>query len=248
MLDILLGERYKMQKGYLSKIMILVYLFTGILYFFQCRTLILEFDITELVKDDTIGIFAFIFGDVTQYGNELKSTIIILGILAVYGLMSALFVIPIFTSIFVTDEYLTRSIQQLSGKGISRYKIVLSKFFGISGFVIVMNIFVVAIGIVTTIASMGLGNVSDFIMPLLYFEIKILLMNVALIAVCILCSFGVKNCGFAMPLCYFIIICLIGELADGLFSASIMNPIITYLVICFIFISSTIFMFNKSDL
>ena len=71
---------------------------------------------------------------------EIKSTIVSIGVISVFGLLSALVVVPIFTAITIADEYMTRSIQQLTSKGIHRYKIVLSKYFGICEYVILLNL------------------------------------------------------------------------------------------------------------
>lgn len=237
-----------MKKDNLSIIILLIYIITGILYVIQCRLFVLDYNITELANDDTIGLFSLMLGDLSQYGNELKSTLTILGIIAVFGFVSALFTIPILTSISVSDEYATGSIQQITGKGISRFKIVLSKFFGICGFIIGLNSIMVAIGGIATIVFVDMGNIPEFIHIIIIFAVKFMLINIAFIAVCLFCTFAIKNCGFAMPLNFIILICLIGELSDGLFSTGILKPMITYILISIVFILGTIFRFNKSDM
>jgi ABC-type transport system involved in multi-copper enzyme maturation permease subunit len=236
-----------MKKDNLIIVILLIYIIAGILYFIQCRSF-LNSDITELANDDTLGLFSLMLGDLSRYGNELMSTFIILGIIAVFGFVSALITIPILTSISVSDEYTTRSIQQVTGKGISRFKIVLSKFFGISGFIIILNSIMVAIGGITTIVFVGIGNIPEFIPTIINFDVKFMLINIAFISVCMFCTFAIKNCGFAMPLNFIILFCLIGELSGGLFSAGILKPMSTYILISIVFILGTIFRFNKSDL
>lgn len=241
------GESYKMKKDNLILIIILIYIITGILYFIQCRSF-LELNITELAHDDTVGLFSLMLGDLSQYGNELKSTLTILGIIALFGFVSALITIPILTSISVSDEYSTRNIQQITGKGISRFKIVLSKFLGISGFVIFLNSIMVVIGSLTTIVFVGIGNMPEFIHIIINFDIKFMLINIAFISVCMFCTFAIKNCGFAMPLNFIILVFLIGELSEGLLSPKNVKPMSTYIIISIVLISGTIYRFSKSDL
>ncbi len=247
MLNLLYGESYKLKKDNLSMIILSIYLVTGLLYFIQCRSFLAS-DIKELAHEDTLGIFSLMVGDLTQYGNEIKSTLTILGIIAVFGFVSALIAIPILTSITVSDEYTTRSIQQITGKGISRFKIVLSKFFGICGFVILINSIMVAIGSVTTVIFVGIGNIQEFMPTIIMFLVKFIMINIAFISVCTFCTFAIKNIGFAMPLNFIILVCLTGELSEGLLSIGIFKQMITYSLISFVFVLGTILRFNKSDL
>lgn len=240
MLNLLYGESYKMKKDNLSIIILLIYIIIEILYFIQLRLF--------LTHDDTLGLFSLMLGDMSKYGNELKSTITILGLIAVFGFVSALITIPILTSISVSEEYTTRSVQQITGKGISRFKVVLSKFFGICGFIIFSNCIMVAIGSITTIVILGIGNIPEFIHSIINFDVKFMLIHITFISVCLFCAFATKNCGFAMPLSFLILSCLIGELSDGLLSSEILKPMITYILISIVFISGTIYKFNKSDL
>ena len=247
MIDLLYGEIYKIKKDKLNIIIVLIYLFTGIIFFAQCRSF-LDYDITELSYDDTLGIFSLMLGDLSQYDNGIKSTLTILGIIAVFGFMSTIFINPILISISVSEEFSTRSFQQIIGKGVSRFKIVLSKFFGMYGYIILLEVMVVAIGSLTTITFLGAGTIKDFADIIIGFSFKFVLVQAACISASILCTFLVKNCGFAMPLNFIISICLISELSRGLLGREIIKPSISYILISIVFILITIFRFNKSDL
>ena len=178
----------------------------------------------------------------------MNCTLTLLGLIVVFGFVSALFTIPILTSISVSDEYTTRNIQQITGKGINRFKIVLSKFFGICGFIIFMHSIMVVIGGITSIVFVGMGNIPEFIYTITIFDVKIMLIQIAFISVCLFFTFVIKNSGLAMPLNFVISICLVGELSGGLLGKVILKPIITYMFISIIFILLTIFRFNKSDM
>lgn len=241
------GECYKLKKDSLSIIILLIYIITGALYFIQCRSFLLD-NISELTYDEGLGLFSLMLGDINQYGNELKSTLTMLGIIAVFGFVSALVTIPIMTTISVSEEYTTRSIQLITGKGISRFMIVLSKFFGISGFILIANSFMVVMGGILTITFIDMGNIFEFIPTIIIFFIKIMLLDITFITICLFCTFMIQNAGLAMPLNFIILICLIGELSKGLLSTGILKPLITYILISIVFILGTIFRFNKIDM
>ncbi len=71
LLNLLYGERYKMKKDNLSIIILFIYIITGVLFFIQFKSVILDCDITELANDDTLGLFSLMLGDLSRYGNEL---------------------------------------------------------------------------------------------------------------------------------------------------------------------------------
>jgi len=225
----------------------LLFMISGIIYFMQYRN-ISGINATDKANDDFIGVFVYMLGDISSYGNEIKSTIFILGAITVFGLLSAICIVPVFTSIFVTDEYATRNIQQLSGKGFSRHKIVAAKFLGICEFIILMILTMTLISTAVAIGITGMGNLLDFAPIVLIYLIKIILINLAFISLAVFGSFLTKNCGAAMPVNFILIICLFGELANELFNRDVLTLMRVSMTMILVFFGGTVFAFNRSDI
>ncbi len=248
MLGLINGENFKIRKGNMSRIMVFVYLFFEIIYLFQSYNTFFGIDISEMADDETIKVFSAVLGDLIHYGNIVKGSIILFGIFTLSGLLSAMFIVPIFTSIFVSDEFQTRGIHQSVSKGVSRYKIVLSKYLSICEFITIMDVCAIVIGFVITIITFGQGNISIFVTQLIRFGMKLLLMNYAFVAIGLFFSFTIKNSAAAMVINFIIIICLFGQLSTGLFSTNIMMPTISYIIIAMIALFGSNIIFVKSDI
>lgn len=248
MYNLICGERYKRNKSIISKGTMLLFVIAGIIYFMQCRNFISGFSVADIANDNFMNAFAYMLGDISSYGNEIISTIVILGAITVFGFLSAICIVPVYTSISVTDEYATRNIQQLSGKGFSRHKIVIAKFLGICEFIILMILIMTLISMAVAVGITGMRSLLDYKIIVLIYLLKIISINIAFISLALFGSFLTKYSGAAMPVNFILIICLFGEMANELFSRNLLVPMLVYVAMIIIFLSGTVFLFNRSDI
>lgn len=248
MMDLINGELFKICKSSLYKVLFLILIAVGIFGTFQFYKYIDGFGFENIDNENLIDIITQILGGIPKGGSTANGIAIYLFLISVVGGISSLFIVPVLSSMVISTEYSARSIQQLVGKGTVRHRIVLSKFIVMSLFIIIMNLSIAFLGFLATTAYYGIGSLSEYIFSMMVFSVKIILMNVAFMSISSFMAYLFKSSSASMPISFLVTTCVFSDVGEMLISKDSILCLTVFLLLILVFLSSTIIIFNKSDI